>query len=86
MRQRKKMATKFNDANPDKTEFCGIIGIGPFTKNTARLNDPAKELMIKEMMGKISGLSQSISDTVTPLVDLGKSEEVRLTIANDMWD
>ena len=80
------MATKFKDATPSSRVFVGTIGIGPATKNLARLNDPDKELMIKEMMGNVSALIQLIVGMVQPFGLVGKSEDVSMTRPNDMWN
>ena len=48
------MATKLIDM------VLGTRGTGPTAKSLARLKDPAKELMRKEIIGKISELCQLI--------------------------
>ena len=80
------MAIKFKDANPSNRVAVGMMGIGPFTKNLARLYDAERELTIKEIMGIASALCQSILGMATPWSFLGKNDDASMIRANDMWN
>ena len=84
IKQRRKMATKFIDPNPSNKVVFGTSGTGPDTKNLARLNDPANELIRKEIIGRISVLSQS-TGIRAPSTFTGKRALVNIMRAKEMW-
>ena len=83
IKQSRKIATKFIDPNPFNRVVFGTSGTGPTTKNLARLNDPAKELMRKDVIGMASAPSQLL-DVRYPFAFIGKSAEVNMRRANDI--
>jgi len=84
MRQSRKIATKFTDPNPLNKVVFDTSGIGPDTKNLARLNDPANELMRKEIIGTVLAFMPSV-DVRSPSAFVGKKDEVNIMRANEMW-
>ena len=83
IKQSRKMATKFMDPNPSNRVVFGTSGTGPATKNLARPNDPANELMRREIMGRTSVLNQS-TGMRCPTSLTGNSAEVDTIRVNDM--
>ena len=76
---------KFIDPNPLNRVVFGTIGMGPDTKNLARLNDPPNELRRKERIGRGSVWPSSAMDMRLPFASAGKNEEFNMISANEMW-
>ena len=83
IKQSRKIATKFTDPNPLSRVVFGTSGMGPATKNFARLNDPANALRRKDTIGRASECCQLVA-TRYPFWFTAKREEFNMRRANEM--